>query len=467
VFTLLTGGITGGKGMSTRRHLMRSRVAEPWEVRIGPSGRKVLWAGLGSAVVAALMIGPVVAPARAAFSAPEKLSTPVAEEPEAAIDANGNAIAVWSHYDGAKWRVQARRVASTGALGPVKTISAAGDNSLSPQIAGDPGGGAIVVWSLRRGEDRRVEAQTMSDSGRLGAVKTISSPGRNARRPRIASDANGDATVVWPQKRGGTWRIKARKVSSTGALGPVKTLSSATQDSEAPEIASDAHGGAIAVWSQIDGRKVRIKARKISAKGRLGSVKTLSAAGGKAYLPQVASDARGDALVVWQANREGSGWHVNARRISRTGAVGHVMTLADRAGEAQVASGARGDSVAVWADLVGRDRIQARQISATSELGPIQTLSTAGRSARAPQIGIDDSGDATAVWYDYHSVNDPSDWHLQTRQISATGALSPQQTLAIAVIRDPQIAVNGAGDAFAVWSQFTGSEYSAWGSLGP
>jgi hypothetical protein len=417
-------------------------------------------------MVASLLIGPLVAPSRAAFSTPMKLSATGVDPPKAAIDADGDAIAVWSRQDGAKWRAEEREISATGALGPVKRL-AAGDKSLYPQIAGDPGGGAIVAWTRTQGERQRIEARRISANGRLGAVKTISAPRRQARSPRIASDADGDATVVWGQHRG-IWRIKARKISSTGSLGRVKTLSSATQKSKDPEIASDARGDAIAVWSQFDGMSWRIKTRRISAKGRLGSVKTLSAAGNDGHIAQVASDARGDAIAVWLSKPKGSKWRVNARRISARGRLGSVKTLSEgRPGEAQVASDARGEAAVVWsASVHSRSRIYARRISATGDFGPTQTLSSRGRTAAAPQIAIDGAGNATAVWYDYRSPN-TNDWHLQARQISATGALGPMQRLAVAPISRPQIAVNTQGDAFATWAQFGGSQWSAWGSLGP
>jgi hypothetical protein len=82
------------------------------------------------------------------------------------------------------------------------------------------------------------------------------------------------------------------------------------------------------------------------------------------------------------------------------------------------------------------------------------------------ELALDDAGNATAVWYEYVSPN-TNDWYLQTRQISATGALAPTQTLAIAPIRQPQSTVNGEGDALAVWSQFDGSNWSAWGAQEP
>ena len=392
---------------------------------------------------------------------------------KAALDADGNAIAVWSHYDGKKWRVQERRISATGSLGPVKTISAAADKPLWPQIAGNPDGGAIVVWSRTRnraehprGFDSRIEARRISANGRLGQVKAVSTRGRRAGGPRIASDARGNAIVTWQQRKQGILRIKARRISSHGALGRVQTLSSGRHKAEGPVIASGAHGDAIVAWTQPDSTAWRIRAQRISAKGRLGSVKTLSAPGHGAGLTEVSSDARGDAVVVWsQFDSKESIRRIKARRISAKGAVGRMMTLspAQEYGLlAQVASDARGDTIVVWkATAPRRARSLQRVLSAPRKpsrlLGKSDTrrrsLSTA--TATRPRSG---TRPTTPI-------------HTQrggfARRISVAGALGQMQTLATEPIRNTAIAVNPEGNAFAAWTQFNGSTWREWGSQGP
>lgn len=300
----------------------------------------------------------------------------------------------------------------------------------------------------------------------MGPIKTVSTKGRRAGGPRIASDARGNAIVAWQQKQA-SLRIKARTISAKGGLGHVQTLSSAKRKSEGPTIASDVRGKAIVAWTQSDSKNWRIRARQISAKGRVGSVKTLSAPAHDSGLTQVASDASGDAMVVWsQFNSKESGRSIKAQGISATGAVRRGLTLSparDNGVLPQVASDARGDTIVVWEGAGA----QARQISPTGVLGPTQTLSSPGQAGYSPQVGIDSAGDATALWFDADFSSHPDQWDLQTRQISATGALGLSQTLATEPIRNTAIAVNSGGDAFAVWTQFDGSTWSEWGSQGP
>src|SRR3954447_22242505 len=119
------------------------------------------WAGLGVSILAALLIGPLATTARAAFSAPIKLSATRIAGAKAVLDADGDAIAVWSHYDGKKWRVQERRISATGSLGPVKTISPAADKAA---LAADR-------RQSRRRRDRRLVAHPQP--GRTPAGKRL------------------------------------------------------------------------------------------------------------------------------------------------------------------------------------------------------------------------------------------------------------------------------------------------------
>jgi hypothetical protein len=459
------------------------------------NGRQAPVVGICAFIVVALLSGLLSASARAAFSAPFDISDAgrnTNKRPEVASDAGGNAVTVWSQYDSGILRVQARQISSAGTLGPVQTLSAQkGDASVS-QIASDAHGDAVAAWLQ---SFRRIKARQISAGGALGPVKTLSPPRRKARRPQIASDAGGDAVAVWAQYRpsgtgsgagpGGTsWRVKARQISAGGVLGPVKPLSAAGRKILGPQIASDADGDAVAVWSRYGPARKgrRIKARKISAGGALGPVRTLSATGPKLRgEPQIASDADGDAVAVW-SRYNGTSSRVKARQISAAGALGRVKMLSAAVQypvTPQIASDAGGDAVAVWSpdiDDLPDGRVQARRISAAGAVGPVQTLSPADDRfgvccASSAQIASDADGDAVAVWS--RDFNDLMQGRVQARQISATGALGPVQTLSAAdgsgacCASSAQIASGADGDAVAVWSRFDGATLRVQGSLGP
>jgi hypothetical protein len=452
-------------GVTVGGREVRSRIAESVRVAGGLGGRVELLCGVGVLIVVGMLIGPLAVSAGAAFSPPIAVSGQAANAPQAVNDANGNAIVVWSQYDGAKFPVLVRQISAAGKPGPVKTLSAAAESSVYPQIAGDGDGGAIAVWSQPNGVSTPLKARSISASGRLGKLETVSRAPMTAR-PRIVSDGKGKAMVVWSQGRRGHHRIMARKITAAGRLGPVKTVSLAGRKAADPEIATDAHGDAIVVWSQAGEKNSLIKARRISAKGALGHVKTLSASKQNSGLPDIASDRRGDATAVWTQFVRNSG-HIKARRISPKGALGQVKTLGEDNGTADISTDARGHATVAW-DFYGRGQtgIQARQISPSGALGPLQTLmAQKGGVADVPSVGTDAAGNATVLWFLYRNQ---ATWPVQARQISAAGALGPTQTItSIDGIRGPDLAVNGGGDAFAVWMQLDGSNWRVWGAFGP
>jgi hypothetical protein len=471
--------------MGIRRHSMHSRLAEPRELLGSPNRWKALWVGVGTAIMAAVLTGSLPTPGQAAFSAPVPLSTPDVVGAKEAIDPSGDVFAVWSQRDAAGWRAQGRWISGSGTLGPVKTLSAAVQKPLWPQVAIDSFDyGATVVWSQPDGKNSRIEARHVSPQGRVSAVKNLSSRRRTSGL-RIASAGGASPIVLWSQAHRG-WRIKARTVSYTTIhgvgplkLGPVKTLSSAGKKSKGPEAATDGDGHAVVVWSQRGGANSRIKtlsgpvkARRIERSGRLGSIKTLSKPGRGAGEAQVAIDGHGHAIAVWsQTNSKGAKPRIKARRLGAfAGAKTGVMTLSTKnSGTPDVASGIRGNATVVWDTTRGtKGRVQERQISPKKGLrGPAQTLSAAGGSANSPQVATGYGGNATVVWYVFQTSDE---WPVQTRHVSERGKLGPLQTIASATgIRQPQIARNGGGrnGAFAVWSQVDGSTWRAWGSRGP
>ena len=84
-------------------------------------------------------------------------------------------------------------------------------------------------------------------------------------------------------------------------------------------------------------------------------------------------------------------------------------------------------------------------------------LSAAGQGAFDPQVTVDGSGLATAVWYRYDGSN-----YIVQASTSLNGApWSTPANLSVAGqdAFDPQVTVDGSGFATAVWYRFDGSNF--------
>jgi hypothetical protein len=293
-----------------------------------------------------------------------------ATDPQVATDVDGNAIVVWRRVEPAIpdpiARAEARTISPAGVPGPLRRLSPPDQDTLDLRVATDADGDSIAVW---RGFDPppggfawRALARTISPTGMLGPIRELSP---DAVDTRVATDADGDSIAVWRSYDGSNYRIQARTIPASGAPGPVRTLSGAGEDALDPQVASDSDGDAIAVWRRLDNAahpRYRIQARTIPAAGALGAIQDLSAAGRDAAAAQVATDADGDSIAVWP-RWDGSDYRVQARTIPLVGAPGAVQDVS-AAGlsslEPQVATDAVGDSIVVYNRLNGhRNRVQA------------------------------------------------------------------------------------------------------------
>jgi hypothetical protein len=293
-------------------------------------------------------------------------------------------------------------------------------------------------------------------SATWGAPFDVSSAGNDGFGPQVAVDADGDAVFTWIGGTASDFRVKARARSTAGALGAVQTLSS-TGVADAPQVAVDADGDAVFAWVRHDGVNYRIQARARSATGALGAVQTLSFVGGDANAPRVAVDPNGDAVFTWQ-RFDGFGTRVQARARSATGVLGPVQTLS-RAGrgahDPRVAVDADGDAVFCWQQFDDFNqflRVQARARSAAGTLSATQTLS--GWRGGGCELAVNAAGDAVFTWEHWDGADD----RVQARARSAAGALSAGQTLSPPgqSARLPKLGIDADGDAVFTWLRWNG-----------
>jgi hypothetical protein len=426
------------------------------------------------AFAAVVTVGGVAAgPAGASFDAPSDLSPPGlnASEPDVAIAANGDAVFTWLVNDGSDTRVQARALSAAGVLSQRQTLSPAGLDADDPQVAVDPDGNAVFVWTLNTPVFQRIQAIARTSAGVLSDTQNVSPGNQPGTSADVALDNTGDAVISWQLLDGSTNRIQARGRSAAGVLSPRGFISRPGEDAfNAPgQLAVDADGDAVFTWGRSDGTNQRIQARARTAAGVIGPVRNLSRAGENARFPQVAIEpTSGDSIVTWQRS-DGTNTRVQARTRSAAGALGSVQNLSEPGQNASfpvVGVTPNGRSVFAWQRSDGTNtRIQTRARNAAGVLSPVQTVSAAGQNASEPAIGVDGSADAVLAWL--QPV--PPFTVVQARERTAAGDLQATQI----VSQDGQSAstsgldVNPAGAAATVWERSDGTDTRVQGSIGP
>ncbi len=294
------------------------------------------------------------------------------------------------------------------AFGPAFTLSSASRNGFEPQVALDAAGNAIAVWMHSDGENSTIQARKRSAGGVLGDVQDISAADKVVTTPRVAVAPDGDAVIAWLFYNGTNLRLQARARSKTGALSSIQNISPAGEFAFLPKVAIAPDGDALLVWQVLDGSNSRIKARTLSAAGTLGSILNVSAVG-TVIDPDVAMDQDGNALIVWYGNPK-----IMARSVSAAGALGTVRKVTDFGQTPKVAMNTDGDAFIVWKAM----GIDGRAYTKAGKLKPVQTFNGPSSSPFDPQVGMDAAGDAVVVWA--NGVNGSIQIELRERKTTAT-----------------------------------------------
>lgn len=226
-------------------------------------------------------------------------------------------------------------------------------------------------------------------------------------------------------------------------------------DAESPRVAVDRRGDAVAVWARSHGRREVVESAARPAGGVWSRPVRLSA-GGDAEFPQVALDRAGDAVAIWQEARGASETIESAARPAG-GAWSRPVDLSvpGRVEAPEVAVDSAGEAVAVWVHSHGdRYVIQSAARPVGGAWSAPADLAMAAADTRRPQVAVDEAGDAVAVWQQARGDNDA----ILAVTRPAGGAWSAPAVLSALGqnARGPQVALDQYGDAVAVWQRSNG-----------
>lgn len=210
------------------------------------------------------------------------------------------------------------------------------------------------------------------------------------------------------------------------------------------------------------------------AAGVFTPAQTLSPGDGAA--PQLAVDPQGRTTVVWEGASDVEGTlGVYAIRLDPYGAplgpariVGYVpLTNGGQCPCPQVAVDPLGRSTVTWQTVEGSDhRVQAAQVDAAGVPGAIHTLSPVGFDASGQKVEVDSTGRATIVW----QINGAAGV-IESVRLDANGVPEELQTLSSPTgPTQPQLTVDGGGNAYVVWAapeSIEEVEIDAGGTPGP
>jgi hypothetical protein len=308
-------------------------------------------------------------------------------EPTVASDGAGNFIVVWSGSpppvgEGA---IRGQRYDSSGAAqGTEFQVSDAGVSASSPSVAMAPDGSFIVAWLE---SEPKIAARAFDGSGvpqgtAFRVDTTIFDYAHGypqayqdiKEAPEVASNQNGEFTVVWT---GGYTSylyfthhrrtVFGQQVDGSGALlgTEFKVGSNSYYFSDAPHVAADGAGEFVVVWTEITSytyyqsgsqylrsANFEVRARRFDD-GGVPTVDVFEVGEDGRFGPRVGVEPGGQFIVAWANTDTPDGSQVFARRYDETatelGTEFLVSTPPSSVG-GQVNAGAVGVDVALEAD---------------------------------------------------------------------------------------------------------------------
>lgn len=392
-------------------------------------------------------------------------------------DGVGGAIAAWSDnrcttaegYDIFVLRLGADGRPAAGWPANGRNVSAAPDWQVQPALAPDGGGGAFVGWVELTGFLPRVVVHHVLANGSLdpawpAAGITLAVAGAEAASPVLGPDGAGGFYIAWGDSRDGDLDIRLQRVTATGAVAagwPAAAIEACAAPDEQfePRLLAGVSGVSLAWLDRRAGGVAQVHACRFLPNGQRAPGWPLDgvtvAPGGASQSDLVVARADvGGYRFAWSEDRGlGSGRDVYAQRMDSTGAVapgwpagGAVACAAPGAQYApSFTPDGAGGAYYAWTDerdtlATGLD-VFVQRLDATGAVAPGWPANGFALCAdpghqREPVLAGNGRGGAFAVWTD--GRNPPTADDIVTREVGPPGPASVGVSGVAAAHRDGQ-----------------------------
>jgi uncharacterized protein YbdZ (MbtH family) len=183
-----------------------------------------------------------------------------------------------------------------------------------------------------------------------------------------------------------------------------------------------------------------------------------------ASVPDVAADADGNAIAVWEQANAGR-YDIWASRFSGGSWSMPTLIESDDAGDAhdvQIAADTAGNAIAIWRQSDGtRDNIVTNRYVAGSGWQTAMPIEFGTGTAAAPQIAMSSNGEAIAVWHQFDGTRN-NVW--ASRYAPGTGFSIARlvETNDAGSALDARVSIDSIGNSLLIWRQSNGTRFSLW-----
>ena len=401
--------------------------------------------------------------------------------PSIAVDSSENAYAVWTDRRNGNEDIFFAFRPAGGDWGANVRINDDGGSSYQAlaDIAVTSGGDAYAVWRDGRDGFRDIYFAYRPSGGGWGAnVKVNDDLGSSDKdHPAIAVDNIGNAYAIWDDDRNGNQDIYSAYRPESGDWGTNVLVNDDLDpdfDQEYPDIAVDATGNAYAVWNDERdyGYSLFFSYRTVSGSWQANvPVYTDWYVEGA---PSITVDGSGNAYAAW-----GEVWDWNASGLAAAhrpsgGSWGDPVYIgsydATFKGDPSLAMSTDGDVFVVWTDNRNDDVniYFAHHPSGGSWGGVVRVNDDSGGSPQFnPSLAVSQDGTAYAIWEDTYNSEYVGDIHFSSRPAGGPWDASVQVNDGLGSAFNAAIAVDGNGNAYAVWGDYRNGDWDIYFAYRP
>jgi len=233
--------------------------------------------------------------------------------------------------------------------------------------------------------------------------------------------------------------------------------------SAGPSVALDGEGNALAAWSGVlpaFGYST-VFHRSYTPEGGWGPTSILQNGWGPTNQPEVAAASNGNFMIVYRSDAGGALWVDAALYDASTGTWSYSSNVnadgpAVDISQPQVAFDGAGNAFAIWVDYNGTTfDLKASRYVVGSGWGTPSFLETSAYGVLAPKLAVDGAGNAVAIWRQSTGTTN----HLYANRFvvgSGWGTAQMIDSLPDEVY-NPAIAVDTSGNLEALWTQSNGT----------
>lgn len=234
--------------------------------------------------------------------------------PQIATSTHGDTVAVWEQFDGERYNIWANSRRAHQDWGRARLIQASETgHSYNPRVAINALGQAAAVWvqmDSARGNYTLWSTHVMPGADWTPPVPLEAGNRGPAYAPNVVIDETGNAFAAWQRSNGRNVDVRASRFVAGVGWGPARLLGRADGSLGAAQLAVDSDGTALVVWPRFQAGRSALWASRYTVAARADEwdrAVQIDSVLGYAHAAQLIARAgamRGEFTVRWEEQEQ-------------------------------------------------------------------------------------------------------------------------------------------------------------------